>query len=68
MYRKYKKLAHMACLTHLISQSSLEVSPIWIPLISKEISQLKRSSAVLAVSSCFISLSVSIFIVSHIFI
>jgi hypothetical protein len=33
-YRKYKELAHMACLTNPISQPSLDISPIWIPLIS----------------------------------
>jgi hypothetical protein len=31
-YRKYKESAHMACLTNLISQPSLDISPIWIPL------------------------------------
>jgi hypothetical protein len=31
-YRKYKELAHMAFLTKSISQSTLEISPIWIPL------------------------------------
>jgi hypothetical protein len=35
-YRKYKELAHMACLTNPISQLSLDFSPIWIPLISNE--------------------------------
>jgi hypothetical protein len=30
-YRKYKRSAHMACLTSPISQSSLGISPIWIP-------------------------------------
>jgi hypothetical protein len=27
-YRKYKELAHMACLTNVTSQPSLEISPI----------------------------------------
>jgi hypothetical protein len=31
-YRKYKDSAHMACSTNPISQHSLEISPIWIPL------------------------------------
>jgi hypothetical protein len=31
-YRKYKELAHMVCLTNLISQPSLDISPIWKPL------------------------------------
>jgi hypothetical protein len=37
-YRKYKELAHMACLTNLISHTSLNISPIWIPHISNEVS------------------------------
>jgi len=32
-YRKCKESAHMACLTNPTSQPSLEISPIWIPLI-----------------------------------
>jgi hypothetical protein len=36
-YRKYKESAHMACLTNLISQPSLDISPIWIPLISDDL-------------------------------
>jgi hypothetical protein len=38
-YRKFKEAAHMACLTNLISQPSLEVSPIWIPVIRKEVNR-----------------------------
>jgi hypothetical protein len=37
-YRKYKESAHMACLTNPISQPSLDISPIWIPLICDEVS------------------------------
>jgi predicted GIY-YIG superfamily endonuclease len=37
-YRKYKESAHMVCLTNAISQPSLDISPIWIPLISNEVS------------------------------
>jgi hypothetical protein len=36
-YRKYKESAHMACLTNPISQPNLDISPIWIPLISYEV-------------------------------
>jgi hypothetical protein len=36
-YRKYKELAHMAYLTNPISQASLDISPVWIPLISNEV-------------------------------
>jgi hypothetical protein len=37
-YRKYKESAHMVCLTNPISQPSLDISPIGIPLISDEVS------------------------------
>jgi hypothetical protein len=40
-YRKYKESAHMACLTNPISQPSLDISPLWIPLISKDVSKSK---------------------------
>jgi hypothetical protein len=40
--RKYKELAHMACLTNAISQPSLDSSPIWIPFISNEVSNSQR--------------------------
>jgi hypothetical protein len=38
-FRKYKESAHMACSTNLISQPSLDISPIWIPFISEEVSK-----------------------------
>jgi hypothetical protein len=37
-YRKYKESAHVTNLTNQISQPSLDISPIWIPLISDEVS------------------------------
>jgi hypothetical protein len=43
-YRKYKELAHMARLTNPISQPSIDISPIWIPLSSNEVSNLHRRS------------------------
>jgi hypothetical protein len=33
--RKYKESAYMACMNNPISQPSLEISPIWIPVIKK---------------------------------
>jgi predicted GIY-YIG superfamily endonuclease len=38
-YRKYKESAHMACLNNPISQPSLDISTIWIPLTSDEVSK-----------------------------
>jgi hypothetical protein len=37
-YRKYKESAHMVCSTNPISHPSLDISPIWIPLISNGVS------------------------------
>jgi hypothetical protein len=39
-FRKYKASAHMACSTNPISQASLNISPISIPLIGEEVSKL----------------------------
>jgi hypothetical protein len=44
-YRKYKESVHMACLTNPISQPSLDISPIWTPLISNEVSNAQRRSS-----------------------
>jgi hypothetical protein len=44
-YRKYKESAHLACLTHPIRQPSLDISPIWIPLISNEVTNSQRRFA-----------------------
>jgi hypothetical protein len=40
-YRKYKVSAHMACSTNPISQPSLDISPILVPLISEEVNKPK---------------------------
>jgi hypothetical protein len=42
--RKYKEAAHMACIMNPISQPSLEISPIWIPLIWEEVGRQQGSS------------------------
>jgi hypothetical protein len=43
-YRKYKESAHIASLNNTISQPSLDISPIWIPLISNKVSNSHRRS------------------------
>jgi hypothetical protein len=43
-YRKYKESAHIACLNNPISQPSLDISPICIPLISNEVSNSQGRS------------------------
>jgi hypothetical protein len=50
-YGKYKESANMACSINIISQPSLEISPIWIPLIYKEVNKPKWKSVRLLVSS-----------------
>jgi hypothetical protein len=43
-YRKYNDSAHIACSTKPISQPSLDISPIWIPLINNEVFNSQRRS------------------------
>jgi hypothetical protein len=43
-YRKHKEAAHMACSIAPISQPSLDISPIWIPIISNEVNISQRRS------------------------
>jgi hypothetical protein len=40
-YRKYKESAHMSLLDHPISQPSLDISPIWTPIITAELKILQ---------------------------
>jgi hypothetical protein len=42
-YRKYKESAHMACLTNPISEPSLDISALWIPLLAKRLVSQKGS-------------------------
>jgi hypothetical protein len=42
-YRKYKESVLVICLTNPISQPSLDISPVWIPFISNEVSNSQRS-------------------------
>jgi hypothetical protein len=38
--KKYKESAHMSLVAHLISQSSLNSSPIWTPISAEEVGKL----------------------------
>jgi hypothetical protein len=42
LFRKYKESAHMAWLTNPISQPSLDIYPIWIPLIINVVTNSQR--------------------------
>jgi hypothetical protein len=39
-YRKYKESAHMSLVAYLISQASLDISPIWTPTTEAEVKKL----------------------------
>jgi hypothetical protein len=41
-YTKYKESARIECLTNPISQPSLDISPIRIPLISNEVNNIQE--------------------------
>jgi predicted GIY-YIG superfamily endonuclease len=43
-YRKYKKAAHMTCFINPISLPSLDISPIWITIITNEVNISQRRS------------------------
>jgi hypothetical protein len=45
-YRKYKEFTHMSLIDHPISQPSLDMSPIWIPVITAEVKNTKTPSSV----------------------
>jgi hypothetical protein len=44
-YRKYKESAHMSLIEHPISQSSLDISPIWTPIITAEVKKTTTLSS-----------------------
>jgi hypothetical protein len=43
IYRKYKISAHMSLLVNPISQPSVDISPIWILVISEEVGRLQQN-------------------------
>jgi hypothetical protein len=40
-YRKYKESGHMSVVDQPISQSSLDISPIWTPIIVVDVRKLQ---------------------------
>jgi hypothetical protein len=40
-YRKYKESTHMSPVDHPVSQPSLDISPIWTPIITAEVRKLQ---------------------------
>jgi hypothetical protein len=41
--QKYKESTHMSLVDHPVSQPSLDISPLWTPIITAEVRKLKRS-------------------------
>jgi hypothetical protein len=42
-YRKYKESAHVSLIHHPISQTSLDISPIWSAIFTVEVKKLQLS-------------------------
>jgi hypothetical protein len=40
-YRKYKESAHMSLAAHPFSHPSLDISPIWTPIMEAEVRKLQ---------------------------
>jgi hypothetical protein len=51
-YRKYKESAHMVYVSNPISQPSLDISPIWIPLITVRLATHRQDLYDVTDSSC----------------
>jgi hypothetical protein len=47
-HRKYRQSISIVCLRNLISQTSLDISPIWILLVIDEVTKCKTE-----ISNCF---------------
>jgi hypothetical protein len=52
-YGKYKKSAHMSLIDHPISQRSLDISPIWAPVITAEVKNYNSYQCRLRGEICF---------------
>jgi hypothetical protein len=40
----YKEFIHMARIANLISQTGFHISPVWIPIINKEVASYKSNA------------------------
>jgi hypothetical protein len=45
-YRKHKEFAHVSLVEHSISQPSLDISPIWNPIIAAQVRNFTTPSTV----------------------
>jgi hypothetical protein len=53
-YRKHKESVHMSLVDHPISQPSLDISPIWTPVIAAEVRKLQLRPVYIIRENCFI--------------
>jgi hypothetical protein len=51
-YRKYKESTHMSLVDHPISQPSLDISPIWTPIITTEVRKLQLRPVYIICENC----------------
>jgi hypothetical protein len=51
-HKKYKESAHMSLVYHPISQLSLDVSPIWTPIIAAEVRKLQFRPVKIMCENC----------------
>jgi hypothetical protein len=51
-YRKYKEMAHMAYLSNQIRQSNLDISLIWFPLSSNEVTNSQGNGPIRHIETC----------------
>jgi predicted GIY-YIG superfamily endonuclease len=53
-YRKYKESARMSLLDHPISQPSLDISPIWTPVITAEVRKPQFRTVWIVCENCHV--------------
>jgi hypothetical protein len=53
IYKKYRESAHMSLIDHPINQPSLDISPIWTPLITAEVKNYNSVKCRLSGEICF---------------
>jgi predicted GIY-YIG superfamily endonuclease len=56
-YRKHKESAHMSLLDHPICQPSLDISPIWTPVITAEVRKPQLRPVYIMCEICFVMLA-----------
>jgi hypothetical protein len=55
-YRKYRESAHVSVVENPISQPSLDISPIWTPVIAAEVRKLEHHPVYIKYENCALML------------